>query len=97
MLRHPYDTPTFKTNMLHLVSNEGRVKRILLLYKQLIKPFLSLRTLAITGNGFPIFHLYDAVTFKTKGLSLVSNEGWVKHLLLLYKPIMQRYLSLLWL
>ena len=24
MLRHRYDTPTFKTNALRLVSNEGR-------------------------------------------------------------------------
>ena len=29
MLRHQYDTPTFKTNALRLVSNEGRLKRIL--------------------------------------------------------------------
>ena len=28
-LRHHYDTPTFKTNALRLVSNEGRLKRIL--------------------------------------------------------------------
>ena len=36
MLRHPYDTPTFKTNTLRLVSNEGRLKRLLQLYKRLI-------------------------------------------------------------
>ena len=29
MLRHQYDTPTFKTNALRLVSNEGRLKRLL--------------------------------------------------------------------
>ena len=28
-LRHQYDTPTFKTNALHLVSNEGQLKRLL--------------------------------------------------------------------
>ena len=28
-LRHPYNTPTFKTNALGLVSNEGRLKRLL--------------------------------------------------------------------
>ena len=38
MLHHPYDTPTFKTNALHLVSNEGRLKRLLLLYKWIIQP-----------------------------------------------------------
>ena len=33
ILHHPYDTPTFKTKALRLVSNEGRVKRLLLLYQ----------------------------------------------------------------
>ena len=42
MLCRPYDTPTFKTKALHLVSNEGRVKRLLLLYKRLIQPYLSI-------------------------------------------------------
>ena len=28
MLRHPYDTPTVKTNALRLVSNEGLLKRL---------------------------------------------------------------------
>ena len=28
MLRHKYDTPTLKTNVLRLVSNEGRIKRL---------------------------------------------------------------------
>ena len=37
---HPYDTPTFKTNALCLVSNEGQVRRLLLLY------------LAVTGDAF---------------------------------------------
>ena len=31
-----YNTPTFKTEVLCLVGNEGWVKRLLLLYKQLI-------------------------------------------------------------
>ena len=35
MLRHPYDTPTFKTNALRLVSNKGWLKHILQLYKWL--------------------------------------------------------------
>ena len=37
MLCHPYDTPTFKTEALRLVTNEGRLKHLLLLYKWLIK------------------------------------------------------------
>ena len=36
MLRHSYDTPTFKTKALCLVSNEGRLKCLLQLYKRLI-------------------------------------------------------------
>ena len=39
---HPYGTPTFKSNALRLVSNEGRVKRLLLPYRRLIQPHLSL-------------------------------------------------------
>ena len=46
---------------------------------------------------FVIFHPYDKPTFKTKALHLVSNEGWVKHFLQLYKRLIQLYLSLLWL
>ena len=42
MLRHPYDTPTFKTNVLRLVSNKGRLKRLLQLYKRIIQPNLIL-------------------------------------------------------
>ena len=29
MLRHQYDTPTFKTDALRLDSNEGQLKRLL--------------------------------------------------------------------
>jgi len=36
MLHHRYDTPTFKPNVFHLVTNEGRLKRLLQLYKWLI-------------------------------------------------------------
>ena len=55
---------------------------LLLLYKQLV-------------THFPIFHLYDTPTFKPKALRLVSNEGWVKGLLLLYRRLIQPHLSLL--
>ena len=49
---------------------------------------------------FAIFidtHTYDTPTSKTKALCLVSNEGRVKHLLLLCKRLIQPYLNLLWL
>ena len=42
VLRHQYDTPTFKTNALRLDSDEGRLKRGFLQYKRLIQPYLSL-------------------------------------------------------
>ena len=73
-LRHQYDTPTFKTNALHLVSNEGRLKRLLSLYKGLLQPATH-------------FDSYDTPTFKTEALRLICNEGWLEHLLLLYKGL----------
>ena len=96
MLRHPYDTPTFKTKVLRLVTNEGRIKHLLLLYKRLIQPYLSLVWLQLVTH-FVIFHPYDTPTFKTKALRLVTIEGGLKRLLLLYKWLIQPYLSLLWL
>ena len=42
MLCHLYDKATFKTNTLHLFSNEGQLKIFLLLYKQIMQPYLSL-------------------------------------------------------
>ena len=45
MLRHQYDTPTFKPNFLRLVSDEGQVKHLMLQYKWLLQPYLSLRWL----------------------------------------------------
>ena len=68
---YPYDTPTFKTNALHLISNEGWLKCLLLLYMAI---------------HFAIFFTYDTPTFKTEALEvrLVSNKGQVKCLLLLF-------------
>ena len=60
----PYDTPTFKTNALRLVSNEGWVKLLLLLYKRLIQPYLSLLLLYLE-TYFAICTPYDTPTFKT--------------------------------
>ena len=47
MLCHQYDTPTFKTNVLCLDSNEGQLKRLLLQYKRLIQSCL-----AVTGDAY---------------------------------------------
>ena len=41
-LRHPYDAYTFTTNVLCLVSNRGQLKHILLPYKWIKQPYLSL-------------------------------------------------------
>ena len=58
MLRHQYDTPTFKTNTLRLDSNEGQLKRLLLQYKRLILPYLK-SCLAVTGDAYrPIRHTH---------------------------------------
>ena len=54
-------------------------------------------SLAITGDAFHHFRLVQHTTFKTEALRLVSNEGRLKRLLLLYKGLLQPYLSLFWL
>ena len=43
-------------------------------------------------------HSCDTLTLKnkTKALCLASKEEWVKHLMLLYKWLIQPYVSLLW-
>ena len=69
-----------------LVSNEGQLKRLLLLYKGLIQPYFSLHWLKLATH-FAIFDWYDTPTFKTEALRLVSNEGRLKRLLLLYKRL----------
>ena len=57
---HMYDTPTFKTKMLCLVNNEGQVKRLLLLYKQLMLTILANEILVvpfILEWGYQYHHL----------------------------------------
>ena len=88
-----HKSSTFKTNVLCLVSDEGQVKCLLLLYKRLIQPHLSYNWRCILPFSTCMTHPF----LKTKVLCLVSNEGWVKHLLLLYKWLKQHYFSLLWL
>ena len=61
-----------------------------------LRSYLSLCYLQLVTH-FAIFLTYDTPTFKTKVLCLVSNEGRVKHLVLLYKQLIQPYHSLLWL
>ena len=97
MFCHPYDTPTFKSNALHLVSNEGWLKCLLLLYMRMANTASPQFSLAITGNAFCHFPPKGHTHFKTKALWLVSNERGLERLLLLYKRIMQPDFSLLWL
>ena len=92
MLRHTYDTPTIKTNALHLVYNEGRKMSFADIYKA-----NTALTWLLLVMHFTIFHPCSTPTFKTKALRLLSNEGRVKHLLLLYKRTIQRLLNLFWL
>ena len=62
MLCHPYDTPTLKINALCLVSDEGWLKHLLLLYKRIRQLYLSLLWLYLATN-FAIFPPYDTPTF----------------------------------
>ena len=73
MLRPPQDTPIFKTEALRLVSNDGPLKHLLLLYKALPQS-----SLAITGDKFCHFDLYNTPTFKTEALRVASNKGQLK-------------------
>ena len=78
--------PLLKLKRLYLVSNEGCLKRLLLLYKGLLQPYLSLLWLELATH-FAIFDSYNAPTFKTEALRLICNEGWLEHLLLLYRGL----------
>ena len=96
MYHHPYDTPTYKAKMVCFADDEGWLERLLMQYKWLIQLYLSLLWLLLAMH-FVIFHPYDTLTYKTKTFRLASTKGWVKRLLLLYKKLIQPYLSLLWL
>ena len=50
MLHHPCNTTTFKINAFCLISNEGRVKRLLLLYNWLMQPYLNLLWLLLATH-----------------------------------------------
>ena len=47
---HPYDTPTFKAEVLHLASKEERVKSLAVIQADIT--VLSYSSLAVTGNAF---------------------------------------------
>ena len=71
MLHHPYDTPTFKTNALHLVSNKRQLKCLLLLYKWIIQPYLGYNSqrisLFFTRMTHPLLKLEHSVLLAMKG------------------------------
>ena len=72
-----YDTPTFKTKALYLASNEGWVKRLLLLHKRLLQPYLSLLWLQLATHfvtmGMPIDDI-DGKSHKTE-LKSIRNHS----------------------
>ena len=73
MLCHLYDTPTFKTKVLRLVSNEGQLKRLLLLYKWLIQPYLSLLWLLLATHFVTRVTPIDNIDGKTHKTELQSS------------------------
>ena len=60
VLRHPYDTTTFKTKALRLFTNGGWLKRLLLQY---INGKYSLTSFNVTGDTY-----LNTPTFKTEVL-----------------------------
>ena len=60
---HAYITLIFKTEALHLDSNKGRVKGLLLLYKRLTQPYLSLLLQLI-----PLLRPHLLVTLKARAI-----------------------------
>ena len=79
VILYPYDTFTFKTKTLRLVSNEGWIKHLLLLYERkysLVLVFYDYSWRRILSFSTCTTH----PLFKIKALHLVRNEGWVKRL-----------------
>ena len=73
MLRHLYATPTFKTNTLCLVNDEGRVKRLLVLYKRQIQPSLTLLWL-VSHFVIPTRTTHPLLKLK-RSILLVMKDG----------------------
>ena len=73
MLSYLYDTPTYKTKALHLASNEARVKRLLLLYKWQIQPYLSLVWLLLATHFVTRVTPIDDINSKSHKTELKSS------------------------
>ena len=56
-----YDTPTFKTEVLRLVSNEGRVKHRMLLLANTALPQPSLRCILLLGPHLLMASMANAI------------------------------------
>ena len=76
MHRHLYDTPTFKTKALRLVTNEGRLERLLLLYKQVIQPYLSLLWLLLAMYFVTRVTPFDNINGKSHKMELKSCRNY---------------------
>ena len=76
MLRHSYNTPTFKAKALRLVTNEGRLKHLLLLYKWLIQPYLSLLCLLLATHFVTRVMPIDRINGKSHKTELKSSHNY---------------------
>ena len=76
MLHHPYDLPTLKTKALCLVTNEGRLKRLLLLYEWLIQPYLSLLWLLLATHFVTRVTPIDDIDVKSHKTELKSSRNY---------------------
>ena len=76
MLRHPYDTPTFKTKALRFVTNEGWLKRLLLLYKWLTQHYLSLLWLLLAMHFVTRVTPIDDIDSKSHKTELKSSHNY---------------------
>ena len=73
---HPYDTPTFKSTAIRLVSNNGRVKCLLLLYKRLIQPYLSFLWLLLVTHFVTRATLINDIDDKSYTTELKSHHNY---------------------
>ena len=92
MLKLLYLAELVVINLKYIASNTSLMMSLSIGYLQIL-------ALGYPGSKFTIHFnpTSDTPTFKTNALCLVSNEEWLKRLLLLYKRIIQPYLSLIWL
>ena len=74
-MTHP--SPTFKTKALRLVNNEGWLKRLLLQYKQLIQPYLSLlwlywRRISLLGPRLSMTSMARGIKQNRKAAAIIQ-------------------------